>query len=185
MRSCSGREKRGGGVPAPGDGRSGQESGPCPRHRSITPAALTYTSRATPSLAMPFSRGLEAFGSPPARVGCGGAVPCRAVCRRQRRGEARAAGPGLGLAGRERAAITRCIVAVGLPARCSIRETKRKSRLGSAGLQEVIRGKETLALWGGGRLAGDGEQTKGGKTPLIPAAANSFWLQPGVAGPGS
>lgn len=182
MRSCWGRESRGGGVPALGDGRSGQESGPCPRHRSITPAALTYTSRATPSLAMPFSRGVEAFGSSPARVGCSGAVPCHAVCRRQRRGEARAAGPGL--AGRERAAITRCIVAVGLPARCSILETKRKSRLGSAGLQEVIRGKETLALWGGRRLAEDGEQTKGGKTPLIPAAANSFWLQPTVAGLG-
>lgn len=63
-----------------GRGRLGQESSPRPRHRSITPAALTYTSRATQSLAVPFSRGWRLLDYP--QDGRSGGLPqCRAMCR--------------------------------------------------------------------------------------------------------
>lgn len=59
-------------------------------------------------------------------------------------------------------------MAVGLPAQCSVEETKRKIQLDSAGMREVVWGKETLG--------GDGEQATGERARLIPVAANSFWV---------
>ena len=174
---CSGREDRGGGVPAPRDGVQGQVGAgeqPAPQKQQHHPSSSPLREQ---SDAKPGRSGLQRAGGcwgTPGRGGAGGLrqchAMCRAVCRQRRRGETRAARPGL--AGRQRAALRRCTGAVGLPARCSAREAKHRSRLGSVGTREVVWGKGTLALRGGRRRNG------------IVAAANSFWLQPGVAGQG-